>query len=95
MAGQHIEREARYEQTGMTGLQRDQLILRLRSRGYSQAKIAHHLGMTQQAISYALMRLAGKSRRYSTTEVCDGCQRSFPKEQINIDGFCAGCAEDW
>ena len=63
MSGQHIEREARYAQTGMTGLQRDQLIWELHRRRWSQAKIAKQVGMTQPAVKYALDRLAGKPRR--------------------------------
>lgn len=54
MAGHHIEREARYEATGMTELQRDQLIVRLRRRGWTQARIAKELGMSQPAISHRL-----------------------------------------
>lgn len=59
-AGQHIEREARYEQTGLTELQRDALIAQLRGRGWSQARIGRQLGMTQQAVSLICARLAGK-----------------------------------
>jgi transcriptional regulator len=53
MAGQHIEREARYETTGLTTLQRDELILKLRRKGWTQTKIARYLGMTQPAVHYA------------------------------------------
>jgi len=63
MAGQHIEREARYETTGLTTLQRDEVILKLRRKGWTQTKIARYLGMTQPAVHYALLRLAGKKRR--------------------------------
>jgi hypothetical protein len=63
MADQHIEREARYEATRLTTKQRDQMIWQLRRKGWSQVKIARHLGMTQPAIHYALNRLAGIPRR--------------------------------
>jgi len=85
MAGQHIEREARYEQTRLTTKQRDQLIWSLRRRGWSQVKIAKHLGMTQPAIHYALNRLMGKPRRQvASKEFDDGMEcdpLDAPREQ--------------
>lgn len=93
MAGSHIEREARYAKTGLTGVQRDELILQLRRRGWAQHKIATHLGMTQPAVKYALDRLAGKKRNRTSYAMCEGCGRNFPKEQVNNDGLCEGCAE--
>lgn len=92
MAGQHIEREARYAATGMTAPQRDKLIVQLRQKGWPQHKIATHLGMTQPAVKYALDRLAGKKRQRTNYEMCDGCGRSFPKDQVNRDGLCENCA---
>ncbi|MGB8389821.1 hypothetical protein [Mycobacterium sp.] len=58
--GQHIDREQRYEQTGLTPVQREELIVRLHRAGWSQTKISKHpqVRMTQQAISLALKRLA-------------------------------------
>lgn len=91
MAGQHIEREARYATTGMTGPQRDQLIIELRRRGWAQHKIAKQLGITQPAVKYALDRLAGKKRQRTNYEICDGCGNSFPRDQVNRDGLCEGC----
>ncbi len=94
MAGAHIEREWRYEQTGMTQLERDKLIVTLKRKGWTQAKIAHRLQMTQPAVCLALQRLAGKPRppkvRY---EMCEGCGRNRPKDQLNADYLCESCAE--
>ncbi|MDT5366636.1 MAG: hypothetical protein QOC62_1067 [Mycobacterium sp.] len=84
MSGQHIEREARYAQTGMTGLQRDQLIWDLRRRGWTQAKIAKYLSMTQPAVKYALDRLMGKPRRTVAREFDDEMEvdpLGVPEEQ--------------
>ncbi len=84
MAGQHIEREARYEQTGLTSLQRDEMILALRRRGWSQRKISRYPGITQPAVHYALTtRLAGKPRVQARYEMCDVCGRNFPKDKLN------------
>jgi hypothetical protein len=65
MAGQHIEREARFELTGMTDLQRDRTILNLYRRRWPQRDIAAALGMTPAAIKYAIDRLTGTPRRQS------------------------------
>jgi IS30 family transposase len=43
---------------GLTAGERDELIVKLHRKGFSQAKIAHRLGLTQQAISKALRRIA-------------------------------------
>ena len=59
------EAESRYEQTGLAQVERDELILKLRKRRWPQAKIAHHLGMTQPGVLYALRRLAGIPRKRS------------------------------
>jgi hypothetical protein len=92
MAGAHIEREARYETTGLTALERDRLIVALRSKGWTQARTGRYLGMTQPAIHYALERLAGKSRRGSRTDMCEGCWETFRIDPLNRDGLCPDCA---
>jgi DNA-binding NarL/FixJ family response regulator len=49
---------------GLTAPQRDELILRLLARGYSQAQIARRIGYTQQGISKAIRRIrAGRPGR--------------------------------
>lgn len=90
MAGQHIEREARVTQTGLTSVQRDQLIWKLHHAGRSQRQIATQVGLTQPAVKYAIDRLSGKTRNRSTYEVCDDCGETFPTSQLNRDGFCFG-----
>jgi hypothetical protein len=93
MAGAHIADEARFEATGLTAGERDRLIVELRRRGYSQAKIGHRLGMSQQAIHLALDRLAGKTRRAPAASgvECAFCGRQVPQNQINADGYCETC----
>jgi DNA-binding NarL/FixJ family response regulator len=91
VAGQHIEREARYESTRLTTDQRDQTIWNLHRRGWTQRQIAKHLKMTQPAVKYAIDRLADKKRRRDSYEVCDGCGASFAKNKIDRDGLCRDC----
>lgn len=92
MAGQHIEREARHTLTGLTTAQRDEIILSLHRRKWTQRQIAKHLNITQPAVKYAIDRLVSKQRSRSTYKVCDGCGGNFAQEKINRDGFCPPCA---
>lgn len=93
MAGAHVEREHRYVATGMTPLERDALIWALRRKGWSQAKIAHRLGMTQPGIHYALVRLAGKQRPQTQgLDMCEGCWQDVPRDQLDRDGLCGQCS---
>ena len=62
MSGHHIPREQLYEETGMTALQRDRLIMKRHRQGWTQSRIAKELGMTQPAISLAVARLTGKAK---------------------------------
>lgn len=91
MAGAHIEREARFAATGMNTVQRDELILQLRQKGWAQHKIAKQLQMSQPAVKYALDRIAGKQRKRTNYAMCEGCGRNFPKDQVNRDGLCEAC----
>jgi hypothetical protein len=59
LAGAHMEREARYERDGLAPTERDALILKLRKKGWTQAAIGAHVGMTQVGVHHALNRLAG------------------------------------
>jgi hypothetical protein len=83
MAGGHIERTARYEQTGLSPVERDELILKLRGKGWTQAAIAARVGMTQVGIHHALNRLAGIPRKPSkrrdqyAAEIEDDDDRQF------------------
>jgi transcriptional regulator len=47
-----------YYYDDMVAPKRDALIVRLRRKGWSQAKIARRLGHTQQGVSKALQRIA-------------------------------------
>jgi DNA-binding MarR family transcriptional regulator len=47
-----------YYYSGLSPIQRDELIVELRRKGLSQSKIARRLGVTQQGISKALRRIA-------------------------------------
>jgi hypothetical protein len=94
MAGAHQEREALYERTGLTALQRDKLIISLRRKGKTQEQIARATGLTQSGVHRAILRLAGKPRRPTASlEPCEGCWADKPKNQLNRDGLCDSCAE--
>jgi predicted nucleic acid-binding Zn ribbon protein len=93
MAGGHIERESRVTQTGVTELQRDQLILDLKRRGWPLQKIANHpqVRMTKPGVHYALKRLTGQKRVQIKLDTCQSCWGDFPKNQLNSDGWCSEC----
>jgi hypothetical protein len=94
MAGARIPDEDTYERDGMTAPQRDRLIMSLRRKGYSQAKIAARLHMTQPGVKYAIDRISGKARRPSVPmDMCEGCWADKPRNQLNVDGLCEACAE--
>jgi hypothetical protein len=59
-ADKGIRRSHYYEDDGLVSFQRDELIMRLHRAGWSQSQIARHpqIGLTQQAISKALRRIA-------------------------------------
>jgi hypothetical protein len=96
MAGQHIEREARYNQTRLSPVERGQLMLELKARGWPLQKIADHpqIQMTKPGVHYALKRLTGQKRVQVTYDTCDGCWNSVDKKQLNIDGLCSECRGD-
>lgn len=85
-----VEREARYTISGLTGLERDRLIVTLRAKGWSQAKIGKYVGVTQQAVCYTLARESGKKRVSTRLEPCDGCGNRFPSKELEY-GMCAQC----
>jgi hypothetical protein len=93
MAGQHIEREARYAATGLTPAQRDQLIWTLHRRGVSYEKIGKRLGMSKSACKYIFDRLSGISRVQKQSDMCQGCWGSFSRDQLNRDSLCTECSE--
>jgi transcriptional regulator len=89
-----IEREARFTTSGLTQVERDQLITKLRGQGWTQDKIARYVGMTQPGVKNALDRLAGKPKRVNTKlEVCDGCGIKLPAEDLPW-GLCSTCEAD-
>lgn len=93
MAGQHIGREARYETTGTTDSQRDELIWKLHQQGWKQRQIAAHVGLSQPAVKYAIDRLMGKARIRTKYDLCDGdCGRTLPVDQLS-EGLCDECAD--
>jgi transcriptional regulator len=49
---------ARYYYDEMVASERNALIVRLRRKGWSQTKIGRRLGLTQQGVSEALLRIA-------------------------------------
>jgi DNA-binding transcriptional regulator LsrR (DeoR family) len=92
MAGQHIEREARYATTGATDSQRDELIWKLHQQGWKQRQIANHVGLTQPGVKHAIDRLMGKKRIQTKYNVCDGCYLTFPADQLT-EGLCTECED--
>jgi hypothetical protein len=51
-----------YDRTGLTSFQRDDLIVKLRRRGFSYRQIAGRVGMTPAGVWQALRRI-GEGRR--------------------------------
>jgi rubredoxin len=93
MAGQHIERQARYAATGLTPAQRDQFIWEWHRAGKSFAQIGKHLGMSKSACKYIFDRLSGTPRVQKQSAMCQGCWDSFYRDQLNSDGLCPECSE--
>jgi IS30 family transposase len=50
--------DATYDATGLTAPQRDELIVRLRRKGYTYRKIGRAVGMSPQGVLQALRRMA-------------------------------------
>jgi hypothetical protein len=46
-----------YEDTGLTSFQRDELIVKLRKRGYTYRQIAPRVGMSPNGVMQALRRI--------------------------------------
>jgi hypothetical protein len=88
-----IDREDRYEATGMTTMQREQVIARLHKKGLSQHKIAAKLGITQPAVHYTLLKLSGQQRNRAKYDICDWCDKNVPKGALDANGCCEECAE--
>jgi hypothetical protein len=92
MAGQHIEREARWAQTGLSPVQRDERVWELKHKGYSYAQIGKHLGMSKSACKYIFDRLNGHPRQTASIDMCQECWRDFPKRELGAAGLCSECA---
>jgi AraC-like DNA-binding protein len=90
MAGQHIEREARYAATKLTPLQRKEYIRRLYNAGYSESQIAKAVGLSKSGTHWIIQDLKGKPR-VTTRVMCEGCWQDFPKTQLNDNGLCPDC----
>jgi rubredoxin len=90
MAGQHIEREARYVQTGLSPAERDKYVWEQHHRGVSFQKIGDHLGMSKSACKYIFDRLSGTPRQSVSLDMCEGCWQDFPKSQLD-DNLCPDC----
>ena len=55
--------EMRFEATGRTDRERDELIMKLWKRGLSCRAIADQTGMSAPGVHYAIQRLRGRPRR--------------------------------
>jgi hypothetical protein len=93
MAGQHIEREARYAQTRLTPVQRDKYIWEQHHRGVSYEKLGKQLGMSKSACKYIFDRLSGHPRQQRQSDMCQGCWRSFFRDELTA-GLCSECKVD-
>jgi hypothetical protein len=91
MAGQHIEREARWAATGMTQAQRDKLIWEWHNRGVPYSKIGQHLGMSKSAVKYRFDALNGRPRQQRQVDMCQGCWDGFYRDQLT-NGLCPKCS---
>jgi hypothetical protein len=97
MTRQNIDRQDRADNTGLTELQRDAIILQMHRRGATQRAIAKKVGMSNSGIKYAIDRLTGKVRGVQVKyEPCDGCWNDFPRDELKNQhgqfvGFCKNC----
>jgi hypothetical protein len=91
MAGQHIEREARYEKTRMSPAKRDEMILALYRRGVSEAKIAARVGLSTGGTHYAIRRLTGRARVQVKWVTCESCWDEHLPEELDRNGLCVEC----
>lgn len=85
---QHIDQEARYQATGLTTAQRDQIIADLRGKKWPQRRIAKAVGVSQPAVHYAFLRLDGVRRQRCKYGMCEVC---WDDASVNQDGLCAEC----
>lgn len=88
MAGQHIEREARYEATGMTTEQRKQRIAELHAQRWTQRRIAAELNISQPAVCKAIQRLEGRRPEPAKYGMCVNC---WDDGRLNREKLCAEC----
>ena len=92
MAGQRIDREERYEKTGLTTQARKELVAGLRKQGWTERRIAKHLGVAPSNVHYILAELAGKPRIQARTEMCENCGENFPAKELDPNsGYCQEC----
>ena|ERR1700722_1932498 len=92
MAGQHIEREARYAATGLSDTQRDKLISQWHNAGHSFAQIGKRLGMSKSAVKYRFDAANGIPRQARQVDMCQKCWEGFYRDQLNSDGLCPKCS---
>jgi transcriptional regulator with XRE-family HTH domain len=89
--GQHIEREARYEATGLSPAQRKEYVRQLMNRGWSERQIASRLGIGASTAHYICAELKGRPRQSVSLRMCEGCWGDFPKDQLGPTGLCPEC----
>lgn len=85
--GQHIERESRFEATGLTPAQRAAYVKRLSAAGWSVRRIAKAVKMSPTGVQY-ILKPRSELVRYV---MCEGCWGTVPAKALNADGLCSDC----
>jgi len=94
MAGQKMEREARFEATGLTPAQRLEYVRRRVNAGWSERQIARALGVCPATAHHLVHEVRTGQKRVSIRQaMCEGCWEDFPAKQLNRDGLCPDCAQ--
>lgn len=91
MAGQRIDREDRYENTGLTVQARNAQIIKLHKQGWTERAIAKHFGIAPSNAHYIIAAAAGKPRNQAKYGMCEGCWEDFPASQLDKNEHCTDC----
>jgi rRNA maturation endonuclease Nob1 len=91
MGGQRIDREERYERTGLTSEARKKLMVKLRSQGYTLQAIADHFGVAVSNVHYTLAAADGRPRVQVRKKFCEGCWQDVPAKEFGPTGLCREC----
>jgi DNA-directed RNA polymerase specialized sigma24 family protein len=87
---QKLTWEARTELTGLSPLQREELVRKLVKAGWSERQIAKWLGIAASTAHYAVAAVKGRPRQSRRVMMCEGCWEDFPASEL-VGGLCAEC----